>query len=771
MKTFLKRIFFAMAVCLGILLTVQAEDISHFPWDNSGALAEAVVCGEVYLSPVAETEVPAPKLTIDGEAASGWSKENPWWDSTQVADGWHTFVLTERNKTFEAKLLVLNDCAVHDGVVFADETWAADQVHVVRSPVQVPAGVTLTIAERTVVKFCDNASLTVDVGGTLVLGETSDLTYDFIHSATPWVEQSEVTHNGGTAWRSGAIDDYGWTSMELHFQGAGTISFWWKVSSESRGDYLYFYLDGKQKASLSGERDWEQKSWEVSGSGEHILRWEYIKNYWKSSGSDCGWVDEIVWTPAVAPTSPCFFTHLADDTAGGDTNWDGNKTAPAEKKYELVLNGEVTTVGVQADIRYAKSNQWFFPITAVNCDAGTQYAIAGQPVTVTADYTGTLNGYRLDWRSTPTGVCFSAVEGHPYSACFTMPNTAVMVACVVQKIVSTSAWSAWGTVDTRSTFGGQLLNGVRRVSRKAQKRDDNAYVELTDSKGEFVGEIDALNWDSSAVADGWYTATIYEGDQTYSAAVAVINSPDVAVHGGLLNSNETWEAEQVHVVQYVTRVPNGRTLTVASNAIVKVCPGAGFQVDEGGKLVLGDGCVITDIADDSAGGDTNMDATATSSPEDDDGTVFNLASENALESEGTPEIKVKAPVERTLSLLPGWNAMVFDFALDTDSTRALKQLNAMELDLEHQTYIQPDAFVPNTLYWFFATRLTTLKVKGRTEVEDLPETTLSQFTPYGNAYGIVPEGCEIYEWKDGLFQRFTDTHFLPGHGYFLRKRE
>ena len=233
----------------------------------------------VWLSPVAENEVPAPQLTVDGAPAVGWSKTNPWWDSTQVADGWHTFVLTERNKTFEAKLLVLNRPAIHAGTLEVDEMWTADRVHLVEGAVTLPAGVTLTIDDGAVVKFFANSSLTVAEGGKLVLrGGTAGsppIRYNFIHNATPWWEQSEVTHSGNSAWRSGAIGNGGCTSMKLHFQGAGTISFWWRTSSESGCDILHFYLDGNEKARLSGERSWEQKSWEVSGDGEHSERQQH----------------------------------------------------------------------------------------------------------------------------------------------------------------------------------------------------------------------------------------------------------------------------------------------------------------------------------------------------------------------------------------------------------------------------------------------------------------------------------------------------------------
>ncbi len=69
------------------------------------------------------------------------------------------------------------------------------------------------------------------------------------------------------------------------------------------------------------------------------------------------------------------------------------------------------------------------------------------------------------------------------------------------------------------------------------------------------------------------------------------------------------------------------------------------------------------------------------------------------------------------------------------------------------------------------TRVVSITVKGRQEVEELPEEALTSWVPYGDAYGVVPEGYEIYEWRDNQFLRFDGTQFVPGHGYFLRKRE
>ncbi|MCG7853971.1 MAG: hypothetical protein MIO92_15730, partial [Methanosarcinaceae archaeon] len=40
-----------------------------------------------------------------------------------------------------------------------------------------------------------------------------------------------------------------------------TIKFHWKVSSESGSDYLKFYIDDSLQDSISGEVDWQQKSY------------------------------------------------------------------------------------------------------------------------------------------------------------------------------------------------------------------------------------------------------------------------------------------------------------------------------------------------------------------------------------------------------------------------------------------------------------------------------------------------------------------------------
>lgn len=115
----------------------------------------------------------------------------------------------------------------------------------------------------------------------------------------PWLGQVCASHDGTDAARSGPLDAYGQTWLETAVVGPGTLSFWWRVSSEANCDYLRFALNGKEQAALSGEVDWEQRRFWL-GTGTNALRWVYAKNRDVSAGQDAGWVDQAAFTPAAS---------------------------------------------------------------------------------------------------------------------------------------------------------------------------------------------------------------------------------------------------------------------------------------------------------------------------------------------------------------------------------------------------------------------------------------------------------------------------------------
>lgn len=136
------------------------------------------------------------------------------------------------------------------------------------------------------------------------LGEplnTPDLTW-ITGGYSSWFAQTTNTHDGDMALRSGLIP--GPTSsgifytnwIETTVTGPGTVSFWWRVSSEPGYDYLRFFIGGALQEQISGEVAWTNRTFSVP-AGTQVLRFQYSKDYY-ISGADAGFVDQVVFTPA-----------------------------------------------------------------------------------------------------------------------------------------------------------------------------------------------------------------------------------------------------------------------------------------------------------------------------------------------------------------------------------------------------------------------------------------------------------------------------------------
>ena len=134
--------------------------------------------------------------------------------------------------------------------------------------------------------------------GTMSLGEAVDntqLSWSTGGNAN-WFGEVNTYYYDHDAAQSGDIGNSQNTWIKTTVNGPGTIKFYWKVSSEQNYDYLRFYIDGSQKAKISGNVGWQQKTYTV-GSGSHELMWKYTKDGSVSSGDDCGWIDKVEWIP------------------------------------------------------------------------------------------------------------------------------------------------------------------------------------------------------------------------------------------------------------------------------------------------------------------------------------------------------------------------------------------------------------------------------------------------------------------------------------------
>jgi hypothetical protein len=116
---------------------------------------------------------------------------------------------------------------------------------------------------------------------------------------TFWASQTAESHDGIAAARTATIykGQEGW--LETTVVGVTNVSFWWKVSSEANYDWLEFYTNGTLAKRISGEVSWQSNYFKFS-QPTNTLRWRYTKNLIDvlSRGQDCGWIDEVVFSPA-----------------------------------------------------------------------------------------------------------------------------------------------------------------------------------------------------------------------------------------------------------------------------------------------------------------------------------------------------------------------------------------------------------------------------------------------------------------------------------------
>ena len=158
-----------------------------------------------------------------------------------------------------------------------------------------------------------------------------------------WMVEENTSRNGSSCARSGVIDDEQESTLSTTVEGAGTFTFWWKVDCEDDPDYdnwdcLVFEVDGAEVARIDGDSGWRQVHVTIKTAGTHTLTWTYSKDYMDDDLTgieDCGWVDQLTWTPLVDEVPVVWLENLgmvsagtsAADAANADPDGDGLTTA------------------------------------------------------------------------------------------------------------------------------------------------------------------------------------------------------------------------------------------------------------------------------------------------------------------------------------------------------------------------------------------------------------------------------------------------------------
>jgi hypothetical protein len=146
--------------------------------------------------------------------------------------------------------------------------------------------------------YIENKSFTISIGMTRESFENQSFNvFPWKNSPQyPWIITDKVSYEGNFSARSGLIPHNAESTLALNINSplADTVRFRVKVSSERNYDFLYFYLNGKEKFKISGESDWLPKE-VVLREGYNLLEWIYRKDVSKTGYSDCAWLDYITF--------------------------------------------------------------------------------------------------------------------------------------------------------------------------------------------------------------------------------------------------------------------------------------------------------------------------------------------------------------------------------------------------------------------------------------------------------------------------------------------
>ena len=127
-----------------------------------------------------------------------------------------------------------------------------------------------------------------------------------------WLPVIDATaQTGYTSVRSGAIGAEAETWLDTTVEGAGTLTFRWRVDCEkddgggATWDRLAVFTNGVEVARIDGNIDWQTVAIEIPNSNtpnsntQTLIRWSFYRDDWDETGQtheNCAWVDGVTFT-------------------------------------------------------------------------------------------------------------------------------------------------------------------------------------------------------------------------------------------------------------------------------------------------------------------------------------------------------------------------------------------------------------------------------------------------------------------------------------------
>jgi len=280
---------------------------------------------------------------------------------------------------------------------------------------------------------------------------------------------------------------------------------------------------------------------------------------------------------------PVYFTSIKDDAAGGDTNGDGNNTAPAAGD-----GGEI-----------------MFGYGGIGGNSVLNHAILR------------YGGGGLDW----SGGCGQCRETSVFvgSSNVTINNSQITDSPYLDIYQSSGGNSLTLTSSEigRAPVGYQIDSGTAAIS------DSNIHDNTGTGVVATAGTLSLNNNQFSNNAQGSVNVTAGVNFTHSENRESGTGQRGITFYG-TLTSDQTWTNDMVYVINGVT-VPGGITLTLDHGTVVKYHDASDVIRVSGSFVANGmtnDPVYITSIKDDTAGGDTNGDGSATAPAPGDGGVIL-----------------------------------------------------------------------------------------------------------------------------------------------------
>ena len=550
------------------------------------------------------------------------------WNTASLTTGWQT--LTSGTNAAAILKLDPSTTAIEGGRLQSDTTWSNAKTHVVRNWVTVPSGVTLTISQGAIVKFCEMAGIKVLSGGKVQIdgAEGADVFFASI---------GNDTYGGDTNLRAG---DFETNSYEIVTLNGGTWSDngYWVTPDAAVRPYPEVALHDaigaveggvvRVPVSVSGIRnapfsiDWQiagapfrstsgTLTWPQSSEGTKFIEIPIKANY-SPNGMESFALSATRARSVNLSNETVRVSVYSGNITVGDVIEKGESTPSAGTEIET--RGIGGTMIAKALERITYSPRWS---GAASCEV----AVDGNRLLSTAIDSGTLAWTRPD---TPGLYTFThKAGGETLTARFAVLGDDT-TAIESNRLQSNATWTAektWLITGELTIASGVTLTiepgavvkfmpGAKLIV-EAGGTCIAKGVKFTHAYDDAVGG-DTL-FDGAAtlpvMEDYEIKGTVTDDDSTEYRYTAPI------VLSGTITANTMWRGWKVYNVTGNLTIQNGVTLTIEPGAVVKFNSGVSLTVNSGATLnaigTRAQPIVFTSIKDDEYGGDTNGDGEKT----------------------------------------------------------------------------------------------------------------------------------------------------------------